>query len=202
MLTPPGIFVYFKVNYARVTPRQRSSFLVSDWLVWQLRDCVRVFFHMEVDILDSSARSKSCWLEQTSYVRRFWNDSSNYRGRHWRTLYVTWRSTSNTSLLAEASTNCFRPFPWTTSMSLKNYLHTQMLIFRVVCFRWVYEIRKHVISSCGGNETRSVRLSGNYRSIRQMKISESQIGIFWSNGARPETRIFRDFAKPLHFETL
>ena len=39
-LTPPGIFVYFEVNCARVTPRQRPSFQVSDWLVWQLRDCV------------------------------------------------------------------------------------------------------------------------------------------------------------------
>ena len=25
--------------------------------------------------LESSARSKSCWLEQTSYFRRFWSDS-------------------------------------------------------------------------------------------------------------------------------
>ena len=40
-------FVYFEVNYVRVTPRQRSSFQISDWLVWQLRDCVRVFFHVE-----------------------------------------------------------------------------------------------------------------------------------------------------------
>ena len=29
--------MYFEVNYARVTPRQRSSFQISDWLVWQLR---------------------------------------------------------------------------------------------------------------------------------------------------------------------
>ena len=80
MLTPLGIFVYFEVNYTRVTPRQRSSFQESDWLVWQLRDCVWVFFHVEVDVLESSARSKSCWLEQTSY-RRFWSDSSKYSGR-------------------------------------------------------------------------------------------------------------------------
>ena len=74
MLTPPVIFVYFEVNYARVTPRQRSSFQTSDWLVWQLCDCVWVFFHLEVDTLESSARSKCCWLEQISYLRRFWND--------------------------------------------------------------------------------------------------------------------------------
>ena len=37
MLTPLGIFVYFEVNYARVTLRQRSSFQISDWLVWQIR---------------------------------------------------------------------------------------------------------------------------------------------------------------------
>ena len=36
MLTPRGIFVYFEVN-ACVTPRRRSSFQISDWLVWQLR---------------------------------------------------------------------------------------------------------------------------------------------------------------------
>ena len=27
----------FEVNYTRVTPRQRSSFQINDWLVWQLR---------------------------------------------------------------------------------------------------------------------------------------------------------------------
>ena len=58
MFTPPGIFVYFTVNYARVTPRQRSSFQISDWLIWQLRDCVWVFFHVEVVVMESSARSK------------------------------------------------------------------------------------------------------------------------------------------------
>ena len=44
---PSRHFVYFEVNYVRVTLRQRSSFQISDWLVWQLRDCVRVFFHVE-----------------------------------------------------------------------------------------------------------------------------------------------------------
>ena len=56
MLTPPGIFVHFKVKNSC----QRSSFQVSDWLIWQLCDCVLVFFHVEVDVLESSARSKSC----------------------------------------------------------------------------------------------------------------------------------------------
>ena len=82
MLTPPGTLCTLKLIYVRLTPRQRSSFQISDWLVWQLRDCVWVFFHVEVDTLESSARSKSCWLEQTSYRRRFWSDSSNYSGQH------------------------------------------------------------------------------------------------------------------------
>ena len=34
------------------------------------------------NVWESSAKSKSCWLEQTSYRRRFWSDSSNYSGRH------------------------------------------------------------------------------------------------------------------------
>ena len=46
------------------------------------------FFHVEVDVLESSARSKSCLLEKTSYLRRFWSDSSKYSGRHWRTSNV------------------------------------------------------------------------------------------------------------------
>ena len=85
MLTPPGIFVNFEVNYVRVSPSQRSSFQINDWLVWQLRDCVWVFFHVEVGVLESS----SCWLEQTSYRRRFWTDSSKHSGRHWTTPNVT-----------------------------------------------------------------------------------------------------------------
>ena len=39
--------MYFEVNYMHVTPRQRSSFQITDWLVWQLRDCVRVFSLVE-----------------------------------------------------------------------------------------------------------------------------------------------------------
>ena len=38
--------------------------------------------------------------------------------------------------------------------------------------------------SCG-NGKRSVRCGGKYRSVRHMKISEIQTGIFWSNGKRP-----------------
>ena len=44
MLTPAGTSVYFEVNYARVTPRQRSSFQVGDWLVWQLRVAFEFYF--------------------------------------------------------------------------------------------------------------------------------------------------------------
>ena len=80
MLTPPGISVYFEVNYARVTPCQKSSL--------QITDCVWVFFYVEVVVLESSARPKSCWLEKTSYLRIFWSDSSKYSGRHWRTPNV------------------------------------------------------------------------------------------------------------------
>ena len=87
--------------------------------------CVWVFFHVERAVLESSARSKSCLLEKTSYLRRLWGDSSKYSGRHWRT--------SNVICCCQHEIQCpnkehHRNWPFSTQPPFKLWL---VLVFKV-----------------------------------------------------------------------
>ena len=65
MLTPPGTLCTLKLIYVRVTPRQRSSFQISDWLVWQLRDCVRGMYGNQVQGRKVAGSSKQATVEDS-----------------------------------------------------------------------------------------------------------------------------------------
>ena len=103
-------FVYFEVNYVRVTPRLRSSFQISDCLVWQLRDCVRVFFHVEcmgikckVEKLLARANKPTSFLGSTPISRwRLREDA----GTHRYDTHVDWSEDIDILTLVVIGQNC------------------------------------------------------------------------------------------------